>query len=311
MITPLVTIGVASFNNAPYLLETLNSIRDMDYPYLQIVVVDDASRDSSVDIINQWKQENPQLDITFFAHEVNRGICRVLNQVLEISEGEFFAYVGSDDILLPNRIRQQVEAFTRLDASYGVVYGDIAYMDSTGQPLPSPADLTDPHSGQVFMDILRVNFVAAMSALVRRSCFDRVGLYDESLSYEDWDIWLRLAREYQFLRVPGVVARYRIHQGSSTSRRRVQITEGSLQLLQKHWGYSPDADRLIAGHTRRLAETLYQLDSPEAHHWLWRGWRGAPDAKGFILWLLARLDIPVKRATQMKNILGKSSLATM
>lgn len=288
---PLVTIGVASYNNAPYLSETLDSLRDIDYPNLQLVVVDDASRDDSVTIIEQWQQNNPQVDLTFIAHETNRGICRALNQVLEVARGEFFAYVGSDDTLLPQRIRQQVAVFASLPDTCGVVFSDVAHMDSTGRPLPPPADLTAPHSGQVFSNLLEVNYVPAMAALIRRSCFDKVGLYDESLSYEDWDMWLRLAREFEFQHVPGVVARYRIHAGSATSSRRVQLAEGSLQLLSKHLGISSETNVLIGRHFAGLAETLYLFKSPRAIHWLQKAWQLGRRRRVGILLLLARLGV--------------------
>lgn len=307
---PLVTVGVASFNNAAYLCETLDSIRRQTYPHVELLIVDDASHDDSVAVAEAWLAAHPEVNGRIIRHATNLGVCRVCNDIITEGRGTFTSIIGSDDTLLPDKLAQQVPLLLAASFRVGVLFGDIAHMDSVGQPLPPPSHLTLPYSGQVFIKLLEVNYVPVMSALIRRSCFDKVGLYDENLSYEDWDMWLRLAREYEFLHMPGVVARYRIHARSATFSRRAQLTEGSLQLLQKHRGHSLAADQLIAGHTRRLAETLYHLNSPQATYWLGCAWNQSPSAAILALWTLARFGIPARRISQLKRWLRGSHSAT-
>ena len=140
-----------------------------------------------------------------------------------------------------------------------------------------------------------------MSALVRRSCYEKVGLYDETLNYEDWDMWLRIAREYHFLYVPQLTARYRIHSGSATFSRRIQMAESSLKLVNKHQDHSPTGDRLIAAHTRHFAESLYQLGSPLARQWLWQVVKQTPDVTSAGLLVLAALGIPAGQLGRLKG----------
>ena len=298
---PLVTVGVASFNNAAYLRETLESIRLQTYSHVELLIVDDASRDDSVAVAEAWLAEHPDVNGRLIRHATNLGVCRVCNDVVTQAQGEFICIIGSDDVYLPDKLAQQVPLLLNATPNIGVVFGDIVRMDSAGNPLDAPADLSPTHSGDVFLPLLQVNFVSAMSALVRRSCYDTVGLYDETLAYEDWDMWLRIAREYHFLHAPQLIARYRIHSGSATFNRRVQIAESSLKLLHKHQSYSPTGDRLIAAHTRQNAEWLYQLGSPCARQWLWKVVKQTPDATSAGLLVLAVLGIPAGQLGRLKG----------
>jgi hypothetical protein len=114
-------------------------------------------------------------------------------------------------------------------------------------------------------------------------------------------MWLRIAREFYFLYDAPVTAHYRIHGGSATFKRRQQMLESSLVLLQKHRGFSAEADRLIAGHTRQFAESLYQIGSDKAGYWLKQAIRQSPDVKGVALLAMATLGIPPGKIGQIKN----------
>lgn len=302
---PLVTVGIASFNNAPYLRETLESIRLQVYPHVEIIVVDDASGDGSVDIVRAWLNEHPEVNGRLICHETNLGVCRVCNDIVTNSKGEFISIVGSDDIQLPNKLSSQVPLLQNASLKIGVIFGDVEHINGASALIEAPVEWPKASSGDLFLPLLKVNFIPAMSTLVRRNCYDKVGLYDEGLGYEDWDMWLRIAREYQFLYYPPVTAYYRIHGNSATFKRRQQMLESSLKLLQKHRGHSPEADKLIANHTRQLAESLYQIGSKQARYWLMQAVWQAPTKLSISLLIMATLGIPSGKLGPIINrILG-------
>lgn len=298
---PLVTVGVASFNNAAYLLETLESIRLQTYPRVELLIVDDASRDESVAIAEVWLAQHPEVNGRLIRHASNLGLCCVCNDIVTQARGEFISIIGSDDVYLPDKLAHQVPLLLNAAPDTGVIFGDIVRMDSVGNPIEAPTDPVLTHTGDVFLPLLRVNFVSAMSALVRRSCYSKVGLYDETLDYEDWDMWLRIAREYKFLYEPQVTACYRIHSGSATFSRRKQMVESSLRLVQKQQGHSPAGDRIIAIHIRQLAESLYQLGSPRAYQWLWKALKQTPDVTGVGLLIFSVLGVPAGQFGRLKS----------
>ena len=298
---PLVSIGVASFNNAVYIVETLNSVLNSDYPNIELIVVDDNSTDNSVEIIANWFDTNPNINGRLIEHSVNEGLCHTCNTIITNAKGEFVSVLGSDDLYVSNKISKQVAIFQQSKNSLGVVFGKVDHINGLGHSIDAPVAWPPAHSGDIFLHLLKVNFIPAMSALVRRSCYDKVGLYDEELSFEDWDMWLRIAREYQFQYMPHVVAYYRIHENSFTSRRRQQMLESSLKLLQKHRGLSHSADQLIAAHTRQFAESLYQIGSDKASYWLRRAVRQSPDLLGISLLVMSAIGIPPGKLGQIKK----------
>ena len=298
---PLVSIGVASFNNAKYIVETLDSVKNSDYPNIEIIVVDDKSTDNSVEVIQNWFNYNLGTNGRLIQHNVNKGLCHACNTIITNAKGEFVSVLGSDDLYVADKISKQVLLFQKSKNNLGVIFGEVDHINGLGQLIDAPVVWPPGQSGDVFLPLLKVNFIPAMSALVRRSCYDKVGLYDEELAFEDWDMWLRIAREYQFIYMPQVIARYRIHDNSFTFRRRQQMLESSLRLLQKHRGHSPDADRLIAGHTRQFAESLYQIGSTQAHYWLRRAVSQSPDILGISLLAMATLGIPPGKLGQIKK----------
>ena len=301
---PLVTVGVASYNNATFLSETLDSILAQTYKNIEIIIVDDCSKDNSVQIARDWIDRHPNTNVRLIANATNQGVCKVLNLVVEVSNGEFISTIGSDDIFLPHKLATQVPLLMASKPDVCMVFSDISKIDAAGHvTVPSLFSTGSifPFSGYIWLELLKVNFIPAMSILVRKRCYQSIGLFDESLAYEDWDMWLRLARTFKFIYQPEVTARYRIHSGSATFSRRIQMAKSSLKLVHKHQGYSPDGDRLIAAHTRHFAESLYQLGSPRARQWLWQAVKQNPDATTAGLLVVALLGIPAGQIGRLKG----------
>ncbi len=219
---PLVSAIVLSYNNARYVEETLESIRAQTYAALELVVVDDASSDDSVRRIRAWQLARGY-PLTLLENPVNRGVCRALNRALEVSQGAFVAAVASDDLWYPEKLGRQVALLRDAGDGVGMVYSDADRIDEQGSACPGrfieqwrpdgrPADEA------VFEALEEGNFVPAPATLVRRSCYQRLGPYDETLAYEDWDMWLRIAHAYRVAYSDYVAAAYRVVTGSLTQR---------------------------------------------------------------------------------------------
>ena len=302
---PLVTVGVASYNNGSYLRETLESIRQQTYPRIELIIVDDASSDDSVKIAEAWLAENPQVNGRLVCNATNLGVCTVCNELVTQAQGEFICMIGSDDVYLPDKLAVQVPLLRNASPEVGVITSAIEFMNSEGQTIPQPDDFAIPHPEDVYLTLLNSCVIAAMSVLVRRSCYDKVGLYDETLPFEDWDMWLRLAKEYKFVYSSKVSARYRRHANAAFNTRRRQMEEGSLQLLNKQRGFSPEADAAIVAQTRLRSELLYQIGSPQAKHWLRVRWQDDHDLSSLGLYVLASLGIPGSKMIKLQRFLGR------
>ncbi len=220
---PLVSIIALCYNHAPFLRQALDSILAQDYPHLEVWLVDDASHDGSPKILREYAQANPAWHLLLLPQNV--GNCRAFNQAFFQSKGEFVIDFATDDVLLPHRISQQVALFDKLGPSYGVVYSNAELIDEQGQPqgLHHRPDgrgglLPRPASGWVLADVLGRYFICSPTMLMRRETLARLGGYDETLTFEDFDFWVRASPDWQFYYQNAVTTLRRLHPRSMSTR---------------------------------------------------------------------------------------------
>ncbi|QIX63173.1 glycosyltransferase [Hymenobacter sp. BT18] len=224
MPAPLVTIVALCYNHAPYLRPALDSIRAQTYPHLEVILVDDASTDGSAAILQEYAAANPTWQLLLLPE--NLGNCRAFNQGLARTRGEFVIDFATDDVLLPERVAKQVAAFQQLPGSYGVVYSDAELIDEQGRVMrrhfrrDAQGRILDPQpaSGWVFADVLRRYFISTPTMLMRRTTLEALGGYDETLAYEDFDFWVRAARDWAFYLLDEVTTQKRRHPQAMSRR---------------------------------------------------------------------------------------------
>ncbi|HMD53870.1 MAG TPA: glycosyltransferase, partial [Phycisphaerae bacterium] len=209
------TVIAPCYNHERFVRECLESIRMQDYPNLQIIVTDDCSKDASPSVIREWIKANPSLQVTFIQSKKNRGLCSVLNDALKVATGKYIAMTNTDDVWKPSKIRKQMEFMESLPEKTAVLYSDAYLMDENGALLPkrfieSYRSFDHMPEGDIHEVMWNGNFIPVMTTLIRRSAFEKVGLHDESLFYEDWDLWLRISKDFHFAYYPFPTARYRI-----------------------------------------------------------------------------------------------------
>ncbi|MBC5993214.1 glycosyltransferase family 2 protein [Pontibacter cellulosilyticus] len=208
---PLVTVICLCYNHERFLAEALDSVLAQTYQNVEVIVVDDSSTDGSVKIIQSYLQQYPH--IRFVSTGKNVGNCAAFNMGLQASKGEFIIDFATDDVLLPERIAQQVEAFGKLDKSYGVVYTDAAYITDASEFLYLHSQKYEPApDGDVFAEVLRRYFICPPTMMVRRQVFEDLGGYDATLAYEDFDFWVRSSRKYKYYYLDKVTTKRRVHE---------------------------------------------------------------------------------------------------
>jgi glycosyltransferase involved in cell wall biosynthesis len=258
---PLVSIAAINFNCAGFVLETLESIRSQTYPNIELVVVDDCSTDDSVAVIDSWlKTYKGQYN--FIKHEKNKGVCAACNSGLNNATGKYFSIIATDDLIVTDKIATQVTLLENSDDRIACVYTDAYLINERGQPLPelfidSHKSFAERPSGNIYDILLQGNFIPGMTFLFKKQVFADLGGYDEELEYEDFDMWLRVARKYQIIFSDFVSCKYRIRQSS-------------LSLTIKNWDYSDikiflkhtDA-KLPINRLRKLATQAYVTKAKE------------------------------------------------
>lgn len=297
---PLVTVFVACYNHARFVIEALESVRIQAYPRVQLIVADDCSKDDSVAVIRRWLRAHWP-DALLLAHERNVGVCATFNEILRHARGKYVAGFSADDVWLPGRLEAQVAWMEAQPDDVGVLYSDAYQMDEFGRPLPEMFIAHHrrgvPPEGWIFEALIEQNFIPAMTTLIRRRCFEVVGNYDETLAYEDWDMWLRIARRFRFGYWPQATAKYRILP-TSLMRSQLPAVQRSCDrvLIKCLWlGWLQGPIRWRALHLAyRDAMDAYRLGSPDGLHAAWKLCRARPIWRHLLLLGCCRLKLPVR-----------------
>jgi glycosyltransferase involved in cell wall biosynthesis len=288
--SPLVTVFVACYNHARFVVQALESVRLQGYPNVQLIVTDDCSKDDSVSVIRAWLDAHWP-DPLFISHAQNLGICRTFNEIIRHAKGKYVSGFAADDVWLPGRLAAHVAYMEIQPENVGVLYGDAYQIDEHGHRLPqlfnaAHRNLAILPQGWIFEAMIEGNFVPAMTTLVRRRCYEVVGGYDESLAFEDWDMWLRISRSFQFHVWPQPSAEYRLLSTSMVRTQSDAIRRSGERILLKclRQGWLTGRMREVA---RRIehehARESYRQKNPSRFGEAWKCFQRHPSPRNLLL----------------------------
>ncbi|AZC22225.1 MULTISPECIES: glycosyltransferase [Pseudomonas] len=219
---PVVTVIIASYNHAPYIEQSILSVINQTYSNIELLVVDDGSKDDSVERI-QRLQEQYGFD---FRVQQNQGLTNTLNGAIARARGSLIVPFGSDDIMMPERIAIQV-AYMDGKPEVGICAGNIELIDSDGNLFPEKRQRRDvPFRRLDFEDMFleRKPYPPAPTLMIRREALDKVGGFDPNIRLEDLLIELKVTHAGYFIDGLNVVmARYRKHATNSYKNHRFMI----------------------------------------------------------------------------------------
>ena len=289
-----VSVVIPMYNHAGYIETCLDSLLAQSFPGLEILLLDDGSRDDGFAVARRWEAAHGgQVVRTWFERQPNAGITRTLDRLVREARGEFIVLLASDDWLLPDSIRQRLEMLR--DPAVDAVFGDAVPVDEAGQPVGRSAiadlgiradlrALKNP-STLLWELIFRWNVYGSVlmcrrSALVRE---DGRSVLDLSLYSEDMQLYYRFAGQGRLRFLDQPVAGYRIHAGSTC-----RTPEHLARLRANIHG----SRRYGAAHMRLLPQLVVRLQAFTYYRWQ-RG-IGAAFAKPLValdygLLLIARL----------------------
>ena len=240
---PLVSIICLAFNHEKFVVETLNSVVEQNYQPIELIIVDDCSTDNTKLVINNWLLSHPE--IQFIVNEVNRGNTKSFNNALKFAKGEYIIDLAADDLIVPNGIELQINAFQNSKfKNLGVVYGNAEIINEDGSfnsyYFPVDADgkvISKRVTGNIYSSVLSTgDSICSVSALFKKSVFDFLEGYDETLDYEDLDSWIRASREYEFDFIDEVLVKKRTvtnSLGSNFYKKKHRINVSTYKILKK------------------------------------------------------------------------------
>ncbi len=198
---PAVSVVIPAYNVQRFIRQTLDSVLAQTYRDFEVLVIDDGSTDGTAEIATDYGEPVRVL------RQENAGPSAARNHGIREARGDFVAFLDADDLWRPEKLAEQMPLF---DAAgrVGLVYCRFQRIDAEGQPLPTEPWPTP--TGEVYYRMLERSYVPASTPVVRAACFERAGTFPADMSWaEDWLLWIRIARHYQFACADPVLVEHR------------------------------------------------------------------------------------------------------
>ncbi len=242
--TKKVSVIIPAYNQGLYLKEAIQSVLDQTYPNFDLVIVDDGSTDDTAEVVHRFRDQRIR-----YIYQENRGLSAARNTGIQHSDGELLTFLDSDDLFFPDKLEVLVAELEQ-HPEVGFVAGQAVLIDEYGNPLGEVFNTPLPDDPA---RLLLWNPLHVCSVMVRRSWIDQVGLFDERFrAYEDWDMWLRLARAGCPMRwMPHPVSMYRFHTSQMTQDRE-RMTTATFAVLAKVF-----SDPTLPEHWKDLKDLAY------------------------------------------------------
>ena len=230
---PLVSVIIPVFNR-PILVKTaIDSVLAQTYKNFEIVLVNDGSTDNTGNVLNNYEREYPRRIRVI--HQENAGQVISRNNGIKISRGQYIAFLDSDDFWHPEKLEKQIPLFA---GRIGLVYCGINEVDEQGRVI-NAVPCESRMRGDIYHHLLVRNRMTGGSVVVTRDAIDKVGLFDPQLkAAENWDLWIRIAKEYLVDFVNEPLVNYRKH-GANMSGNAELMADATKIIFQKHFPVAP------------------------------------------------------------------------
>jgi glycosyltransferase involved in cell wall biosynthesis len=246
---PFVSIVTPSFNMGRFLEETIQSVLGQGYPNIEYIVMDGGSSDSTVEILRRYEGK------LRYQTQPDRGQANAINRGFAASSGQIFAFLNADDTYLPGAVATAVRHL--LDhRSAGAIYGEAYYVREDGS-------IIDRYPTRPFdYEFLNRNcFICQPATFMWRSAFAASGAMNEGLHYAlDYDLWIRMAKRYPFVKVDDYLATSRMHAANKTLGSRGRVFMEILSLAKTHYRYVPFD--WVFGYASYLLDRHHQFFEP-------------------------------------------------
>jgi alpha-1,3-rhamnosyltransferase len=219
--SPLVSVLMPCFNHERHVVQALHSIADSTYGPIELVFIDDASRDASFEEAQRWIEAHRDrfVRVVLERHEANRGISATLNELVARATGHFLTFCASDDMLVADGIAAQVECAMRRDAAF--VFADATLIDEDGALIAESALRFHGRSPRalerrscLIVDVL-INWEMPWTRIfIRADLLRKLGMFDESLRFEDRDFIVRVLIEGSYTLLAQSVYCYRLRRNN-------------------------------------------------------------------------------------------------
>lgn len=208
----LFSVIIPTYNRSKQLSSALDSVLAQTCTDYEILVIDDGSTDDTEQVLRAYQ------DRLTYLRQSNAGISVARNTGIAQAKGAYIAFLDDDDLWYPRKLEVMAQAIAA-HPDGGLFHSRVDYVDGKGNWLWT----TNPPQGNDYQNLLQGNYIAMLSAVVKKSCLERAGVFDPDLKMcVDWDLFLRVAKDFPVVYVPETLAEYRYLLSDSVTAR-VQV----------------------------------------------------------------------------------------
>ena len=231
---PKVSVVIPVYNAMTYLPETVESVLRQTFTDFEVLIIDDGSSDHVV----QWASQLVDPRVKLISQQ-NQGVSVARNTGIAQAQGEYIAFLDADDLWDATKLEKQVRCLEN-NLAIGLVHTWMAVIDQQGKP--TGRVMISNAEGEVWKQLVEQNTLACSSVMVRRCCFETVGVFaprnECPVDVEDWEMWIRIASRYPFAVVKEPLMHYRQHP-NNTSKNWQSLEQAYRIVIEKAFNSAP------------------------------------------------------------------------
>ena len=299
---PTVSVIITTYNRAQLVSRALQSALNQTYGDFEIIVVDDASTDNTMEVLGRFEDKR----IRYLRREKNGGNSASRNTGIQAAKGDYIALLDSDDEWFPEKLQKQVNKFIESGEGVGLIYTGFLYVSQkTGEIL---GQVIPTFRGNVYANLfMKGCFLANSSAFIKKTCFEKVGFFDEDLrSCVDWDMWIRLSKYFEFDFVPDILTKFYFHENQVSSNLNMRVL-GTERLIRKHKDDFSQFPSRFALYLKRIGIFFFLSGNGiKGRQYLWDSIRRYPfQRSAYIYLLLSILPATIHKAILKRHYVRK------
>ena len=261
---PLISVIMPAYKAEKYISDALESIAAQTYSNWEVIVVEDAWRDKTEEIVREFACNLPKHRIEFIRHAKNRGLGATRNTAIQFAKGKYLAFLDHDDIWKPAHLEEAVKALLEqnADLAYSTV---LMFKDGTNEEL----GLWGPTTEEIKnfpASLSGRNYITPSAVVMKKGALEEVGLMDideKVHGCEDYDCWIKMSiAGFKFVYIEGVNCLYRKHLFAMTSNHKL-MTEKILYVMKKHQDWTAVPREVYRQRIVNLYSQLGELNMSE------------------------------------------------
>jgi len=231
MIKPLISVVIPCYNHEKFIQDSIQSVIDQDYKNIELIIIDDGSKDNSVLKIEEMLKSCKERFVRFeFGSRPNQGLSSTLNEALEWCQGKYFSVLASDDQMLPNKTKIQVEYLEKHNDVQAVM-SSVNWINSNNEIIN---ERKLPYKEYGFEDIfLSKQSLYACTQISRLESVISVGGYKLGCVIEDWYMWLKLSELGKIVTLEETLVNYRLHDDNTIKKGEI-IYSGMTEIVDEY-----------------------------------------------------------------------------